>query len=361
MAFWEDGIESNSSFDPERNSPRGPESPACSGSPGPLQPLGGSGPEPDLADFGPSTRKILLANRAGNERSIPPIVPSPRCQGPQPRTKARAHDVDFALDDIGEEEYRVPAVSSTIPGLRPAREQCGASIRRQDSPSCGVTGRRARDAGLYDGAQAPGDSYAYLSEEEMPAKMPKLPFASQLLADVHSSPRLPGDGGYSRWLDRGPQAGLPPGAAEAAAARVVIPEFLTGVLDARQDPRIPPASSRVDAYEDDDEDSWAAELLADSPRNLLCNGACRLVSLEGLTAGLPPGASEAAAVGAGPADDAMNGLNDFVRSADDSVLSYILDQAVQEKANRAPQVQVKRRLQPGMPLPGQRPGFPLQL
>jgi len=419
MAFRDDDVEADRDFDLPHDSPD-----AEGQSPGPLQPMGGGGEEPEFGDL-----DIELFPNEGN--TLAKVQPSIGSCAPEPRTKARCLDLDAQMDDIPIEEFRIPAVSTAIPSLRPTGD-CrptgehaigGASMRRKEvapssnpfrpqQPFSGVTGRRPRevvDVLFLAVEEHLTDINDSLSDDEFSITMPKMPFASRLITDAQSAEMLPREVGSPRlpsWLATaaGYSHGLPPAMASRGSSRGnedkeaargvlplqpqsrqqtppvrnpplspsssardirpgsstpreklwqgVVPEFLFNRgLDVKLS--MPEASKRPQnagaeaveeriklgamdsahkACKDDDEDSWAQELLADSPRTFLCEGACNLVPLAsvGLTGGLPPGSTP---LYSDPADDAaISGLSDFLNGADDAVLSYILNQAADNKA-----------------------------
>lgn len=353
---------------------------------GPLQPEGGGGIEPNVANGDLHFKDGIQCN----------IVELEAPRAPQSRVQARRLDsdaIDRVLEDIPVEAFCAPPAEPSR-GLRSTQDESfyGASSRRkepsfssrqQNDPAIGVTERRfpeAQEASfVFDRIETPGDGNTFLSDDELPDKMPKLPFATRMLKDVHSVTELQlqwdeGDGSCSQLHDRMPQGNMiathfKDFKVEQALEPMLGKAYFTRyrqqdesihdpskkhrhagaeVLEGR--PSALPTSSHV-CY-DDDEDSW--DQFEESPRTLLCGGGCRLVSFDGLGAALPSGASATAAPlpSGDPADEAMIGLNSFVSTANDEVLSYILNQAHED----AP-----RRLAPGMLLPGQRLGFPLQL
>jgi len=318
-------------------------------SPGPMQPLGGAGPEPEFGDdfFGE------VGQRTASD------------EGPETRTQARGQDIDNELDDIPIEDHRMSTFSSKSPGSLPTREpRNGTSARRKEyvcqqleslRPS-GVTRRRASQAAHHIWAEtatpARGDKFV---DGELPLDMPKLPFASRHLVDpIIAAPKFQSHGGYSRWLNRG-IPGDPRTAAEASRVPSPRQPWRAGRPAEDDDMAWFHVGEGVAIEEDDDRDSFSHEFEGDSPRTLVCGSTpCRFEPCAGSSARdqPPPGARK---LDEGLPDDVVNSLGEFISGADDAVLSYILNQADQQKASTS------RRLEPGTLLPGQHAGCPLPL
>lgn len=343
------------------------------------QPLGGDGPEPDSEPF-----------------SQADIAPT------QPRSKARCDNID--LSDIPVEEFAVPPSAAVVPGLRSKEKPVtGASTRRKAKDSKAQNAREAeapRTTAELDilAKNHYASSYA-LDVDELPVRMPKLPFASRLAVDSHEGSQLTGDGGYLQWLDYSPlprppkegeenrsedkqlRAATHPRVRSRELSKIRAQDVGADLYPMGFETRLPPFPQAIqipgqtknrhieaikqerallssvvhvaEISEEDDEDSWGQEL-TDSPRTITCAGTCRLDALAPL-AGLSRSSSQQLPPQSAPSDVTMSGLSDFVSRVDDKVLSYILDETAKPK-DKAP-----KRLAPGMPLPGQVPGFPLQL
>lgn len=310
-------------------------------------------------------------------------------QSDSPRMQVRKGDrsESTVIGEIPVEFFDIPPSAAIIPGLKPAKDKgVGASARRKAKYHNTRSSHEAKvpwTTSQIDARKLKASAYV-LDVEEPSIRMPKLPFASRLALDTHEGSHLANTGGDKRSRSAPhPRIGSRGKSTEHSqeVSNVSYPiDFETRLPPFLQTTKIPDTSRNrhievlqqksmrsspvvhVAAAGEEDDDSLAQEI-DDGPKTITCGGTCRLDALVPLT-GLAIAAKVAtreAPTQSPHSDSTMIGLSDFVGKANDKVLSYILEQSALGEPRVKGRSQAPSRLAPGMPLPGQLPGFPLQL